>query len=637
MEKTIFRYLIKTALILLLGMTAHWSNAEYQYRPAQNLNTIYDLGISSDLLPTFETYMKAYQRHVFSNPDSAFLVIDDLKSLKSSDRYQYFLIYLESKALSAQSQYDQAYKSAKQLNEVKVLPALFKADVHLLFGRINKYRNNFAEALKWYMQARKIYIEQEDFVGLSIVDINLAEFYRASTDFDKANFHIHSAIDLIQENDLPELIDVYRINRHSAILSETSKYDSAILLTQQLIPICRRIDNKFLLASGLNELGVLYDFRKKYKRSEDCFLEAISLWKETGHMRYWTASVHHLARYYETIGEQEACISLIREHLPLLKEKKWDEVLSTYYGIMSRAYLSLGDAEKAFQLSDTSHQYLRADLESRITKELSVQEASFEIEKLKNEKERNARQRNFAIIITVIIAGLLFFAGRLAFLIRRRNKKIEVMNNQLTETLTDREVLLQEIHHRVKNNLQVIASLLYLQSDESDNMDVKRILKEGQGRVRSMALIHQKLYENDDLKHIPFSEYLTELIQEIQQSFGGLAKEVQLQIEADHTFFDVDTAVPLGLIINELTTNAFKHAYSKRLGGAVFSVKLKNNNGQYAMTISDNGEGIPEELLHSTKPGSLGLQLTKMLSEQLEGEYSFSNTHGTTFDLKFAV
>ncbi|MEP4532659.1 MAG: histidine kinase dimerization/phosphoacceptor domain -containing protein [Cyclobacteriaceae bacterium] len=232
--------------------------------------------------------------------------------------------------------------------------------------------------------------------------------------------------------------------------------------------------------------------------------------------------------------------------------------------------------------------------------------------------------------------------ARLEKTIKERIKEIQEQKTIITEqaqglekSLRERESLLKEIHHRVKNNLQIIASLLYLQSGKFENEDFKKVLEEGQGRVRSMALIHQKLYENDDLKSIPFGEYLTELLSEIKASFGHTMEKVKLDIQADDVQFDVETAVPLGLIVNELATNAFKYAFDG-IDEGTFSISLRREQEQYVLNIADNGKGIPEEI-DIKKTRSLGLRLVKMLSVQLEGEYAIEAKEGTMFELKFAA
>ncbi|WP_073119839.1 histidine kinase dimerization/phosphoacceptor domain -containing protein [Reichenbachiella agariperforans] len=222
---------------------------------------------------------------------------------------------------------------------------------------------------------------------------------------------------------------------------------------------------------------------------------------------------------------------------------------------------------------------------------------------------------------------------KLEGIIEERTSEIRNQKNIIEKALLERESLLKEIHHRVKNNLQIIASLLYLQSGKFEDEDFKKVLEEGQGRVRSMALIHQKLYENDDLKSIPFGEYLQELVGEIRASFG--MKNVQLNIKADNVFFDVDTAVPLGLIVNEIATNAFKYAFDEK-GTGSFSIFLSKENGTYILNIKDDGKGLPSEIdIRKTK--SLGLRLVRMLSQQLEGEFNFETHNGTSFKLEFAA
>ena len=239
------------------------------------------------------------------------------------------------------------------------------------------------------------------------------------------------------------------------------------------------------------------------------------------------------------------------------------------------------------------------------------------------------------IIVKLNASRLTRLNEKLEITIEERTQQINDQKETIERALIERESLLKEIHHRVKNNLQIIASLLYLQSGRFDDADFKKVLEEGQGRVRSMALIHQKLYENDDLKSIPFGEYLQELLREIQTSFGPTAENVKLEIEADMIHFDVETAIPLGLIVNELATNAFKYAYDGKKQGT-FHISLINNGGQYVLTVSDNGKGMPDEV-NTRKSKSLGLRLVKMLSIQLEGEYAFNSSNGTKFELRFAA
>ena len=261
--------------------------------------------------------------------------------------------------------------------------------------------------------------------------------------------------------------------------------------------------------------------------------------------------------------------------------------------------------------------------------------------------------RCFAKTWWAYLSYLLFFVGfirlviilnskrliaendRLEEVIKGRLEEIQEQKGVIAQSLKEKESLLKEIHHRVKNNLQIIANLLYLQSGKFDDENIKNILEEGQGRVRSMALIHQKLYENEDLKSIPFGEYVLELVNESKTYFGDQAANVKIKVAAEEAFFDVDSAVPLGLIINELSTNAFKYAFDGSEGG-LFSIFLTKSGNDYELHVSDNGKGLPEEI-DIRKTRSLGLRLVRILSEQLEGEYYFDSNEGMSFKLKFAA
>ena len=188
---------------------------------------------------------------------------------------------------------------------------------------------------------------------------------------------------------------------------------------------------------------------------------------------------------------------------------------------------------------------------------------------------------------------------------------------ELKKSLAEKEVLLREIHHRVKNNMQIISSLLNLQIQFEDLDETISVLKESQGRIRSMAIIHEKLYQSSSLTNINFKEYIEKLILDIYYSYGILNGSIESVLEIHDINLNIDTAIPLGLIINELVTNSIKYAFPEHIGK--INIKLVSNHDQLELTIADNGTGISEELvLESSK--TLGLQLVNSLIKQLDGK-----------------
>jgi len=212
----------------------------------------------------------------------------------------------------------------------------------------------------------------------------------------------------------------------------------------------------------------------------------------------------------------------------------------------------------------------------------------------------------------------------------------------LKESLKEKEVLLKEIHHRVKNNLQVVSSLLYLQSEhineqqkghinEQQNLDV---LKESQDRVRSMALVHEKLYQSQDLARINFPEYVRKLTAHLFQSYEANLTSITPSTDVDDVSLDIDMAIPCGLLINELISNSLKHAFPDGRKGEVKIDFHSDERGTYTLTVSDNGIGFPADLdFRNTE--SMGLRLVMTLTKQLEGEIQLDKNHGTTFKIMF--
>lgn len=210
------------------------------------------------------------------------------------------------------------------------------------------------------------------------------------------------------------------------------------------------------------------------------------------------------------------------------------------------------------------------------------------------------------------------------------------MEERIRESLEEKGLLLREIHHRVKNNLQIIISLFNLQSHYVEDKKAFLALKEGQDRIKSMALIHERFYQNDGLSKIDFDDYIKRLVENLLLSFNIGPARIKPVIEADKISLDIDTAVPCGLIINELVSNALKHAFGTEGTGEIY-VSLKYlTEKQVRLTVKDTGVGLPEGF-DVFKSDSLGMQLINALSNQLDGTLKVTVDRGTRFTLDFNV
>jgi two-component sensor histidine kinase len=208
------------------------------------------------------------------------------------------------------------------------------------------------------------------------------------------------------------------------------------------------------------------------------------------------------------------------------------------------------------------------------------------------------------------------------------------MEEEIINSLKEKEILLKEIHHRVKNNLQIIISLLNLQSDYIKDEQTLKAVTDGQNRVRSMALVHEKFYQGENLTEIDFKEYSEKLCRYIYQSYGDGSDRIQIHITSDSPVaFDMDTAMPCGLLINEIVSNCYKYAFPDGRKGEITISFRKKSDKQELMIIEDNGIGLPQNFQIDSSD-SLGMQLIQALTSQLDGNIKVFNDGGTRFEIE---
>ena len=207
---------------------------------------------------------------------------------------------------------------------------------------------------------------------------------------------------------------------------------------------------------------------------------------------------------------------------------------------------------------------------------------------------------------------------------------------QLKKSLEEKVVLLKEVHHRVKNNLQIISSLLCLQSEYIKDKKTVEVFLETQNRVMSMATIHELLYQSDDVASIELGDYIHNLAHELFNSYEALSNDISLEINVENISLDLDKAIPCGLIINEITSNCLKHAFPAGKKGEIVISVHSGNDGNIELIVGDNGIGLPKDI-DIQNPETLGLELISTLTEQLGGKLKVDSRNGTKFKLTFKL
>jgi PAS domain S-box-containing protein len=223
---------------------------------------------------------------------------------------------------------------------------------------------------------------------------------------------------------------------------------------------------------------------------------------------------------------------------------------------------------------------------------------------------------------TMVLSAIVDISDR-----KQKERSIE-------QSLKEKDVLLGEIHHRVKNNLQIVHSLLDLQSSQIGDPAVLNMLRDSQNRIRSMALIHQTLYQSHDFAKVDFATFLDSFVPVLVSSYATNPNRVSLDISADGIALPINTAIPCGLIINELVSNALKHAFPDEQGGKI-SLEIKaDEGGNLLLSVTDDGVGVPQGFDVATAP-TLGLQLVTMLTDQLRGSFDIRHADPTQFVIRF--
>jgi PAS domain S-box-containing protein len=207
---------------------------------------------------------------------------------------------------------------------------------------------------------------------------------------------------------------------------------------------------------------------------------------------------------------------------------------------------------------------------------------------------------------------------------------------RIQEALREKELLLEEVHHRVKNNLQVIHSLLDLQTLKITDPDVVNMLRDSQNRIRSMSMIHQTLYQSHDFAQVDFRQFLGDLLPSLMDSYGMVAGHVAIDIVADDVKLPINEAIPCGLIVNELVSNALKHGFPDQRRGTIWLALARDGQGDVELTISNDGVAIAPEL-NLERTGSLGLQLVQLLTRQLKGRLTIQRADPIRFTLRFPL
>jgi two-component sensor histidine kinase len=447
-----------------------------------------------------------------------------------------------------------------------------------------------------YLKALKQFEVLKDSTGLASVNANLGMVYTDLGEYEKAEYH------LMKQKEYNVVFPTLReMGFHHDFLGllrqEQNRLDEAYEEHLKALKIRENLSSTYNLCESKINMGEILIKLKRYDEAIDQLKDVFSF------------------EEHESLNQEQRAYDLLAEAY----EKKGDykSALGTF-----KAYKAMTDSI-----------YSKESIEIIAEKDAlyNQQKKDAEIALLSKEKEisetKLSRSRSI-MVISLIGLGLLAIA---ALALLKLNKKIKSKNETITKALKDRELLLHETHHRVKNNLQMISSLLNLQSKYVKDDNVLEVLQNGRNRVQSMAILHKNLYVGEDLNMVNIQHYFEGLVDSILNSYNKTENDVDLKIDADKVTMDVESVIPLGLIVNELITNSLKHAFPKDIKSKPeITLKMSEREDFYTLRVSDNGVGIQNDIIENGKKESFGQRLIRSLSKKLKASMSVTNDNGTS-------
>lgn len=558
---------------------------------------------------------RAYQSQ--SKYDEAFKSVNQSLELAQALDDKELLINAYSFRSNIYGNFSQTENAIKDINKAQVLAMQFEDGeklIALLQSKSYLYysKGYYKEGIAAVKEMLDFFEDKKNDRSLVVWRNNLGMIYASCNcvTIDEQKDNMHKSIALAEKINFGYGKSYASVHLARALMKEESMDSANYYLTIADKKLPKRVNPSFL--------GYLYQTRGDYwanngnkKNAITSYEKAYKIWDRLNKLKDKQYVSLHLANFYKELNNNAKAFEYMNA-----------------YSVTKDSLVDKGkiEREKALELT---HEFEKRQYSDSIQKARQLLVLELEHES-KLQKEKYTQHILLGLFLFALILG-----GFAYYAYQRKKKTTAILNDKnkiIEEALHEKQLLLKEVHHRVKNNFQIVSSLLELQTKDIEDEKALTLVNEGKNRVKSMALIHQKLYQNES-GLIDFDEYIRILVKELSVLYAS-DKKVATNIKTESLLFDVDTAIPLGLIINELITNAYKYAFETSEGNQLNISLDKLSEQEYKLVVSDNGKGI-DDTIDITKIKSLGLRLVKRLTKQLQGDFLWNNADGATFEIIF--
>lgn len=580
---------------------------------------------------------------------------DVIKKIKTAiliyKNYKKDAYYFQANILLAKNYYNN-YECKESFKLVKYcLKEILNSGLNKEIGELyyclainEDYLNHIKEAIQALGKA-KFYLEKNNCEYEILTCENIKSVIYAKTD------RLNEGLSILKDASNVALKSNYKylsmrfLTNLTGRYMEIEDYSAALYTSKKALKICNQVQNLKLISFNNSSIGIIYYRLKNYKMAIQTLRNLLKInTDQNSRLRsyqYLGKCYYELKKYKTALAYQKKIIDEFTKQNDLKDKVEYFNI----YDEIAETHFALGEYKKAYQFLEISKikniNFLNEQNNQEVSellikydtneKQMKLSKTQFALKTQKLEND-TAKLYNFLLLLIVFIITLVvIFFVRINSLKRFENIKLLLVQNKLIKTLEDKEILLKEVHHRVKNNLQLIGSLFSLQTHYKKlNYAEFSFVKAMHSRIDAMALVHQNLYEGSDLEHVDTKTYLSNLISNIQKISQTDMQDIAVHQDIVSVNLPMNTAVSLGLIVNELMTNAFKYAFCNQSKGNIYII-LTKVNAKLKLEVFDNGLGF--DTTKTTQ--SLGLKLVELLSKQIQGKTWVKSKNGSKFTMIF--
>ncbi|MBK8829598.1 MAG: tetratricopeptide repeat protein [Saprospiraceae bacterium] len=511
-------------------------------------------------------------------------------------------------------------------------------------GMYHYYNGNHRQAISYYLEALPYFTAIRDTYYIAMMHNNIGAAYEYRKEPENSISYYQSALryfTMLQDT----LWMANVLNNIGIQLNIAIRHDESLENFKKARLLYVALQDSSMLAVINTNMSECYRLKGDYQKAKALNLEYLDAYKRF-HTTDVLGNVHSsLANTYLALGQLEESKAHNAMAIQIRTENNFRFNLPNNYQTESLIFEKEGDYKKALMaykdFKAAQDSMFNKEKDERITQlitEYEVQEKDQEIQMLASQNElknlRIEKSNRQKLLFGLGATSLLIFAIALFYLLRlksRTNADLAEKNILISKALAEKDILLREIHHRVKNNLQMISALLYLHGKSVDDSTAQEALMESQNRVQSMAMIHQNLYQDENLLGVSIKDYLDKLLNHLISSYNIEKDRITILKKIDIPQMDVDTVIPLALIINELISNALKYAFRDGRRGEI-KVSLEQTEGLINLEVSDDGMGLPEHFSVESS-SNFGLKLINILCDRLGATWSAHSGKGTRIEI----